>query len=287
MDLVINTSMSLRRERTKSESEKSWRSPDTDFELDTFSKKIKKAIIARATSIQEKNPVTRKIFQEMFDMPAELITKRHVDYFTEYLKLATQQLVVGAFYGKNFNISIYSESEQERIVRTGGSPFLFERSPHFFHDIAHTIITLGRNHDTSLLTSLVPAFEKESDTSSDYESQEAFLRIRHRRAVVDERLASFWSPLPPNSRELNSRESILNYIDEAKEIAAASENPDEDPFDIYLQILNILPEKYPDEHAVRILKRIFNEYENNPTLIYDMFVEETTPLMQKHASETK
>lgn len=249
---------------------------DAKFLYENFSEKIQTAIDTLTNKILETNPINKTQTAEFFRVPESLLQSRHVEYFEAYARIAVRQLVIGSFYGPHHNLASLDIDKQVHVLEAGQSSRLFT-DRRVMHDIAHTIVALGRTGGESP-TQLIPDFQRKSENSADYSSP------KERDAAVkgmflDERLAAFWSPF------ITSRTSVLYYIERAKEQTKNEdgslnlERAEESFIEFFLDHPYLAG--VTDDFSKNMASRIFHEYEKDEMLTFKIFLEVTQPLMKR------
>lgn len=251
---------------------------DSKFNFENFSPKIQKAIEFCARQIIEANPVTEKYIGRIFGLPKESIQKKHIEYFQKYVELVVPQLVIGAFYGANYDISEETEDGQVELIRSGPTTRLFIKGDNFFHDIAHTFVAVGRAGEGTSLSNLIPDFQRVSDKRKDYKSDKEFRKIFNQLGV-DEHLADFWSP----GYSKAYIKAMIQYIKEdLSQVITDPKKLEEAIREDFILWVAGNQKKFPDPYAKKIAAKVYDEFETNPAVLFEIFFEETLPYMQEH-----
>lgn len=255
------------------------RNPDAYFEYENFSPQIQAAIDELHKKLLESFPIDASATAEFFRVPEIALKSKHVEYFKAYASIAVRQLIIGAFYGPNQNIKGHDIPQQAEMIRSKDSPFVFSGS-HLAHDIAHTVIALGRNTDTGSRAALVPDFQRRSQSGEGYGSENERLK-----AVAsmqrDENMVDFWT----RSSSRTGKSTILDRIRDAKEKHTAEDGTVDMAKAEESLVFRMCDGATPDEFTRKMFGRIFNDYEENEMLTFDLFLELTLPFMKREAPE--
>lgn len=249
--------------------------PDAWFEYDNFSPKIQEAIDSLTQRLLERHPIDHARTANFFRVPQIAIEAKHIEYFASYTKLAFRQLIIGGFYGPHSNLASLSEDEQVEAIQGEHAQRVFF-DVKIFHDLAHTIVALGKSGAPEALTSLTPDFQRKSQRLADYPSA-AERDAAVNDMMLDERLVSFWSQF------VTDRSTIISDIRFAKnknrnEDGSVNLEKAEEEF-----IFRYLDHNTSNSFANELVGRFFREYETNEMLTFDVFVEITKPLMKREA----
>jgi len=252
---------------------------DARFEYENFSPPIQRAIDGLHKEALESLPLDASAVAGFFRVPEILMERKYVEYFKAYVEIAVRQLIIGAFYGANCNISEHDIPKQVEMIKARETNFLFF-GRHLAHDIAHTVIALGRNTDTGSRAALIPDFQRRSQSATGYKSEDeriqAFASMQR-----DENLVDFWT----QSSSRTSRTSILERIQASRE-KHTSERGEVDTLEAEKSFIFVMCDgATPDDFTKNFFRQVFYEYEQNEMLTFEMFQKITMPFMKREAPD--
>lgn len=224
------------------------------LEYGSLSQEVRKAVDAFAKEILEKHPATKEKIAEFFLIEADGVTDEQLAYYRAYSTFAVRQLIVGAYFGPNGGFQNESEESRLRALRQKNSTLVFE-DEQIFHDIAHTIVALGRNANKTSLDSLSPDYH----ALPLYESSRKIDDRRH----LDEKLANFFDGVCGGRRLKKFLEFKSSKTEE--QFVKHYLNGIKDPF------------------GESLLRRVYRAAGDNPNGLFDLFKEIVGPFMKKHA----
>jgi hypothetical protein len=264
-------------ENTEKALEKEVETPSV-YDFEKLSPALQEAVTERVERMLEITPLDKRYLSGVFNKEQTLIAPEELAYFQAYGRLAVRQLVMGDFFGDEEPIKEESEVLRELKERPFGGTSAgpreyedihlvktFDRGSELLHDIAHTWVDLAESNNHADASNMIPKFLRYKKS---LEKNEAMKEA----SAHDESIVTFY-----NTEGVRSRGGILKSIRKAK---SREEFLSHD----YLNNANDLPAKTePPAFKKYIRGKIYDEYQANPNLLFDIFIESTLPLMKKYA----
>jgi hypothetical protein len=246
------------------------------YDFERLSPELRAAVTYRLEKMFESTPIGSEQMSAIFNIESGTITPEQVAYFKSYSYLAARQLVMGDFFGPEEPIqeessvlhelhdrplrSVYHDGRTHEQVHLAQS---FGYGSDLVHDIAHTWIDLAQTESIENPANMVPKFLRyKQSIESNKEMYEA--------SAHDEDIASLY-----NTEDIRTRGGVLKSISKAK---SRAEFLDHD-----YMVTKPLTETQPHALKTYIRGRVFDEYKENPDVLFDIFLEATLPLMKKYA----
>ncbi|MEK7511234.1 MAG: hypothetical protein AAB582_03290 [Patescibacteria group bacterium] len=249
---------------------------DSPYNFEKLSSSLKEAVSERVERILERTPIDKRYFSSIFSTDQGMIAPEELAYFQAYVRLAARQLVMGDFFGDEEPVRDESAVLRELKERPLGASDAalreyeslhlttsFDAGTDLLHDIAHTWVDLAESDDRTTAANMIPKFLRyKQSIKTKPEIAEA--------SAHDEAIVALY-----NTESLRNRGGILKGIQKAR---SREEFLDHD----YL-----MGEDYtktePPAFKQYVRGRIYDEYKENPNLLFDLFAESTLPVMKVEA----
>ncbi len=234
-------------------------SAEARYDISQYGPKVEQAVQTLTEKYIELNPVSAETVSYLFGLKVEEVTQAQIDYVKHYVRAVTKHLVIGAYFGPNFDISKLSEEDKLAHLERATSGLFILSGGMFWHDITHSMVALARAEDKTKPLAVLPMYMTHTQYSSDYSSESERMRA-YNHMNNDENIADMWG--------WRSSSTILHHIEQS---------PDKQTF---LSRFMFGAEEHPDPVAERMLGRIYTEFKTNPRVLLDIFIEETREYMR-------
>lgn len=231
------------------------------FDISREEPEVQAAVEALAQDIIRENPVTREESARFFQVDPELVGDHHLAYLEAYKKVVVRQLVIGAYFGPNYDIRGVSLEHKLDALKKRGSTLLFSWGSGFWHDVAHSVVAIGRSEEKSKPMAAIPLFQMYTQNGDDYKDEDERRRMMNDMAI-DELIADLFGFL--------SRDTLKERIEKRS-------------LEEFLTYYGCGSTDLPQPFAKRLLTKLHREYATNPMVLFDIFFEETREFMEANA----
>lgn len=226
--------------------------------------------------------LTKERVALFFQAPNESIEDRHMTSVMQFAEAVMPQLVLGAYCGPNYDIRTDSKgkkqtpaSQIDALRKTGSTLLNIHNPPELWHEMTHAITAIGRSSDARQPHSAIPVYMRLRNREAQYSDHTEW---KNTSSLLDseEVLSELWD------YRLPLRDTYLSLIRESR---AAYPRNDETAYGVFVTKLverSTRPDARVDAFAHKVLRRVFNEYENNPMLMFDIYSGMVEPYMEEH-----